>query len=59
MLINVAIWFVCGLVFGGFCMSLADKKGYAAMTAFWLGMFFSIAALIYYAGLPVADKKDE
>ena len=59
MLINMAIWFVCGLVFGGFCMSLADKKGYAAMAAFWLGMFFSIAALIYYAGLPVADKKDE
>ena len=59
MLVNVAIWFVCGLVFGDFCMSLADKKGYAAMTAFWLGMFFSIAALIYYAGLPVAEKKDE
>ncbi len=59
MLVNVVIWFVCGLVFGGFCMSLADKKGYAVMMAFWLGMFFSIAALIYYAGLPVAEKKDE
>lgn len=50
---------MCGLIFGGFCMSLADKKGYSAMTAFWLGLFFSIAALIYYAGLPVEEKKDE
>lgn len=50
---------VCGLIFGGFCMSLADKKGYSAMTAFWLGLFFSIAALIYYAGLTVEEKKDE
>lgn len=53
------IWFVCGLIFGGFCMPLADKKGYSAMTAFWLGLFFSIVALIYYAGLPVEEKKDE
>lgn len=34
------IWSVCGLIFGGFCMPLADKKGYSAMTAFWLGLFF-------------------
>lgn len=53
------IWFVCGLIFGGFCMPLADKKGYSTMTAFWLGLFFSIAVLIYYAGLPVEEKKDE
>lgn len=41
MFVNIVIWFVCGLIFGGFCMSLADKKGYSAMTAFWLGLFFS------------------
>lgn len=40
MFVNILIWFVCELIFGGFCMPLADKKGHSAMTAFWLGLFF-------------------
>lgn len=31
MFVNILIWFACGLIFGGFCMPLADKKGYSAM----------------------------
>ena len=46
-----------GCVSGFFCSDLADQKGYHGSSAFWLGFFFSVIALLYYAGLPLSEEK--
>jgi len=38
-----------GIGFGAACCSLASKKGHSTTTAFWLGLFFGLFALLGYA----------
>ena len=42
-------------LFGKACDHLASAKGYGG-NAFLLGFFFTIPALIYYAGLPMSEQ---
>ena len=42
-------------LFGKACDHLASAKGYGG-NAFLLGFFFTIPALIYYAGLPISEQ---
>lgn len=53
----VAIAFVLGhsYLFGKACDHLASAKGYGG-NAFMHGFFFTIPALIYYAGLPISEQ---
>ena len=48
-------YLVDGIIFGFLCLDLNNKKGYEG--GFWLGFFFGLIALIYYACLP--ENKEE
>lgn len=39
-------------LFGRFCSRIAESKGYDKRTFFWLGMFFTIPALIIISVMP-------
>lgn len=50
-------WIVVEVIFGCACSSLAGIKGYKGYFA--VGFLFGIFGLIYVAGLPVSDTKEE
>jgi hypothetical protein len=52
----VALLFI-GALFGCACSSLAGIKGYKGYFA--VGFIFGIFGLIYVAGLPTSDSKEE
>ena len=51
--ICLIIWFSCAFL----CQSLAERKGWSGKNAFICGFLLGLAALIYYAGLPISDEK--
>lgn len=54
-IIAIAVVLVHSYLFGKACDHLASAKGYGG-NAFMLGFFFTIPALIYYAGLPMSEQ---
>lgn len=51
---SVILFFVYGIICGTLCQKLAARKGYYGY--FWTGFFWSIAGLIYVAGLPMRKQ---
>jgi len=49
---NLLIVLAIMYLFGRFCGRMAERKGYDRRTFFWLGIFFTIPALIIISVLP-------
>ena len=48
----VAPYVIIGFIFGTFCASIANEKGYSQNIWLIIGFFFSFVALIAIAGMP-------
>ncbi|WP_418465398.1 hypothetical protein [Faecousia sp.] len=53
-ILAIAIVLLAAYLCGRACDNLAQYKGYGG-SAFWVGFFWGVPALIYYAGLPVSE----
>lgn len=54
-ILAIAIVLLAAFLCGRACDNLAQYKGYGG-SAFWVGFFCGVPALIYYAGLPISES---
>jgi hypothetical protein len=57
LVISLFLWIVLNLVVGCFTGWLAERKGYSGYAWFFLGLFFSVLALLTMVGAPVAPPR--
>jgi hypothetical protein len=58
MIVLFVIFFIQGVVFGGFCSFVAKEKGRNNIDWFILGFLFSLVALIAICGVGKPEIKD-